>query len=215
MSVQQLEIQTSLPDARRAMRFSVLLRRCHMYLGLFLTPWLTMYALSTVVFNHWDLINQHYGGRMERFQPERETAYRKPFPANATLRQKGEQILDDLHLNGSFGIQQKQDSIVINRRDPVAPRRITFIPGQGKLIVERQAFRTAQLLTTLHSQVSYANKLTRVKLWAFTVDLTVVATFLLVITGFWMWWELKVTRRWGTFFVLFGVVLFGLFLRFA
>ncbi len=29
------------------------LRRTHMYLGLFLTPWLTMYALSTVVFNHW------------------------------------------------------------------------------------------------------------------------------------------------------------------
>lgn len=215
MSVQQVALQTPAPDSRQSIRFSVLLRRCHMYLGLFLTPWLAMYAVSTVVFNHADLINRHYGGRMERFAPEREAIYGKPFAAGATLRQKGEQILDDLHLNGSFGIQQKPDRIVIDRRDPLAPRRITFFPGTGKLIIERQALRAAQLLTTLHSQVSYTNKLARIKLWAFMVDLTAAATLLLVITGFWMWWELKVTRRWGAFLTLFGLVLFGLFLRFA
>lgn len=215
MSVQQLETPAPSPGLRPSLRWPVLLRRCHMYLGLFLTPWLAMYAVSTIVFNHPGLIEQHYGGRMARFAPERETDYRKPFPAGATLRQKGEQILDDLHLNGSFGIQQKQDRLVIDRRDPAAPRRITFLPARSKLIVERQAFRTDQLLTMLHSQVSYANKLTRVKLWAFTVDLTVAATFLLVITGFWMWWELKVTRLWGTFFALFGIALFGVFLWLA
>lgn len=212
MSLPPLEIQTPLAKPRPALRFSVWLRRCHMYLGLFLTPWLAMYAVSTVVFNHWNLID---GGRAPRFQRERAVPYRKPFPPGATLRQKGEQILEDLRSNGSFGIQQKPDSIVIDRRDPLAPRRITFFPARGQLIIERQAYRTSQLLTMLHSQVSYANKLTRIKLWALSVDLTVVATFLLVITGFWMWWELKVTRRWGAVCIVLGLALFGLFLGFA
>lgn len=202
-------------NVRQPISFAILLRRCHMYLALFLTPWLTMYAVSTVVFNHWERVNQLYGGRMDRFEPERQIAYRKPFAAEATLRSKGEQILQDLNLSGSFGIQQREDSLVIDRRDPVAQRRITYFPSSGKLLIERQAFRTANLLTTLHSQVGYINKLNRIKAWAVSVDLTAIATLLLVFTGFWMWWELKATRAWGGFFVLFGVALFGLFLRFA
>lgn len=214
-SLQQLESTIETPSARRPFRFGILLRRCHMYLGLFLTPWLTMYAVSTVVFNHYERINQIYGGHMERFEPEKEIDYKKSFAAGTTLRSKGEQILEDLKLSGSFGIQQRDSSLVIDRRDPVAPKRITYIPGRGKLIIEGRPFRTPNVLTMLHSQVGYTNRLNRIKAWAFSVDLTAIATILLVISGFWMWWELKVTRAWGAFFAIFGLVLFGIFLRFA
>lgn len=213
--LQELDTISAPAKVRQPLRFGILLRRIHMYLGLFLTPWLTMYALSTVVFNHWERINSYYGGQMGKFAVERELAYQKTFPAGATLRSKGEQILEDLNLNGSFGIQQREGSIVINRRDPAAPRRITYTPASGKIVIEREAFRAANLLTTLHSQVGYTNKLNRIKAWAASVDLTAFATLLLVLTGFWMWWELKVTRAWGTFFIVFGIALFGLFLRFA
>ncbi|HVW86073.1 MAG TPA: hypothetical protein VHB50_15395 [Bryobacteraceae bacterium] len=186
-----------------------------MYLGLFLTPWLTMYALSTIVFNHWGRINQYYGGKMGQYEPEKEVPYHKAFGAHEPLREKGVQILRDLNLSGSFGIREDEGRIIIDRRDPVRPRRITYAADQGKLIVERQSFRAAQLLTTLHSQVGYENKLKRVRIWAFSVDLSTVATILLVFTGFWMWWELKVTRVWGMVFVVSGLALVGLFLRFA
>lgn len=196
---------------RQRLSFALLLRRSHLYIGLFLTPWLAMYAVSTVVFNHWQLFNHS----AQPFQREREVAYDPTFAPDATLRAKGERILEDLHLSGSFGIQQRADRVIIDRRDPVTPRRITYFPGQRKLLLERQAFRAANWLTTLHSQVGYTNKLKRIKAWAFTVDLTAVATLLLTFSGFWMWWELKVTRRWGLFFALFGVALFGIFLRYA
>jgi hypothetical protein len=39
---------------------SVFLRRTHLYLGLFVTPWLMMYALSTLVFNHAALVDRFY-----------------------------------------------------------------------------------------------------------------------------------------------------------
>jgi hypothetical protein len=206
-------VQTSKP--RQPFRFRTFLRRCHMYLGLFLTPWLTMYAVSTVVFNHWGRINQFYSGKMGQFEPEKELPYTKEFTPHASLRSKGEQILKDFHASGSFGIRESEGRIVIDRRDPIAPRRFTYIPDERKMVIERQAFRTATLLTTIHSQVGYSSKLGQIKAWAVTVDLTTIATFLLVISGIWMWWELKVTRKWGMFFLLSGVALFGVFLRFA
>lgn len=49
-------VQTS--KGRQSFRFRIFLRRCHMYLGLFLTPWLTIYAARTVVFNHCSRLQQ-------------------------------------------------------------------------------------------------------------------------------------------------------------
>jgi hypothetical protein len=50
-----------LPSAKTegAAAVPVFLRRCHNVSG---TPRLTMYAVSTVVFNHWGRINQFYSG---------------------------------------------------------------------------------------------------------------------------------------------------------
>lgn len=195
--------------------FSLVLRRCHLYIGLFLTPWLTMYAVSTVVFNHWERISSFYQGHMDQFEREKEIAYTHVFSPGTTPRVKGERILDDLNLAGSFTVDKAKDRLVINRRDPIAPRRITYIPAEKKLIIERQPFRSANFLTTLHSQVGYTNKLKRIKLWAICVDATAIATVLLVLSGFWMWWELKATRRLGLAFAAFGFLLFTLFLTYA
>jgi hypothetical protein len=30
-------------------------------------------------------------------------------------------------------------------------------------------------------------------------------------SGLWMWWEMKLTRRWGAIFGMAGLALFGLF----
>ena len=122
-----LKSQTNRPSAIRD--FSLLLRRCHMYIGLFLTPWLTMYAVSTVVFNHWERISSFYQGRMDQFQMEKELAYTHVFSPGTSPREKGDRLLDDLNLAGSFTADKAKDRLVINRRDPLAPRRISYIPG--------------------------------------------------------------------------------------
>ena len=40
------------------MTFPQLNRRTHLYLGLFLTPWVLMYALSSIPFSHNDYFEQ-------------------------------------------------------------------------------------------------------------------------------------------------------------
>ena len=48
--------------------------------------------------------------------------------------------------------------------------------------------------------------------WAVSVDLFIVAALLWVLSGIWMWWEMKTTRRWGALALAGGIALFGLFL---
>ena len=202
------------PGALR--RLSLLLRRSHMYLALFLTPWMAMYALSTLVFNHFERVAQHYGGQMERYEKEKELAYGKAFPPGASPRTMAEEILRDLNLSGTLRVEQHPENrIVILRLDPVAPRKITYSQTEKRLLIEKQVFRTPVFLTALHSRLGYGSRHKINDAWAFGVDLSIFATFLWVLSGFWMWWELKATRRWGIVFAAAGFCLFGAFLIFA
>ena len=201
------------------MSFSLCVRRIHMYLGLFVAPWLVMYALSTIVFNHAVQVNRlykyMYGSKFDQYIPEGQLTYTKGFPDQTNARSEALQILTDLNLNGSFGVEDANERLVIDRRDPFVPRRIILYRATHQLVVERQESRLASVLTTLHTQVSYANKLNRIKAWAVAVDLAIATMLLLVASGFWMWWELKVTRFAGSLFMLLGLMLFGAFLFLA
>jgi hypothetical protein len=106
------------PGALR--RLSLLLRRSHMYIALFLTPWMAMYALSTLVFNHFERVAQHYGGQIERYEKDRELAYSKAFPPGASPRMMAEEILRDLNLSGTLRVEQRSENrMVILRLDPL------------------------------------------------------------------------------------------------
>ena len=112
------------------MPFSRLLRRIHMYLALFLTPWMLMYTLSTFVMNHRDDFREMYGGEMVRYEPESEQRYTGSFPPDANRQVVAEQILSDLKLEGRFGVRGnlQSEQMTINRQDPLEPRRITYFP---------------------------------------------------------------------------------------
>jgi hypothetical protein len=202
---------------RSALRsLSLLLRRSHMYLALFLTPWMAMYALSTLVFNHFERVAQHYGGEIERYEKEKELAYSKAFPPGTSPRTMAEEILRDLNLSGTLRVEQHPENrMVILRLDPVAPRKITYFQTEKRLLVEKQVFRTPVFLTALHSRLGYGSKHKINDAWAFGVDLSIFATFLWVLSGFWLWWESKAARRWGVFFAAAGICLFGAFLLLA
>jgi len=48
--------------------------------------------------------------------------------------------------------------------------------------------------------------------WAFTVDVFIAGVIFWALSGLWMWWELKVTRKLGAIALSGGVALFALFL---
>ena len=200
----------------RLSKVSLILRRSHMYLALFLTPWMTMYALSTVVFNHCERISGLYGGKMDRFDKAKELAYSKAFPPGAKPGLIAGEILKDLDLGGDANVETGDEGrIVITRLDPLRPTRITYFPSQKKLVVEKQVFRIPGFLTRMHARLGYCSRYRMANVWAFCVDLSIFATLLWILSGFWLWWELKVTRRWGWLSALAGLALFAMFLAMA
>src|SRR5262245_47796168 len=137
--------------------FSRLTRRTHMYLALFLFPWMLMYALSTLVMNHRAVFVRMYGSGPVPFEKERETVYDGVFPENAEPRAISTQILASLDLDGAHNVSRRKDgSVVINRNDLVTPRRITYTPADHKLVVEKQVYRSNAFLERFHRRRGYA-----------------------------------------------------------
>jgi hypothetical protein len=191
---------------------SKILRRVHMYLALFLTPWVLMYGLSTMAFNHHHALREWYGGAPP-FVLEKEVDYERAFPDSLGAQQIAQQILRDLDLDGRFRVRgNAARRLTILRQDPVSPTRVVFLPQERRVTVEVQETRTPNLLARLHVRRGYQSEYAVDDTWAVSVDLVIGAMLFWVLSGLWLWWELKVTRRWGAVAILGGLGLFGLFL---
>jgi len=184
-----------------------------MYLALFLFPWMLMYGVSTLVMNHRAIFVEKYGTGPIPFEKEREQTYDGFVPENAELRAISQQILASLGLDGAHNVSRRKDgAVVINRNDLVTPRRITFTPTDRKLVVETLQYRSNALLERFHRRRGYATGYRLDTIWAVTVDLVIVAMVFWVLSGLWMWWEMKVTRALGTLAFLGGAALFAFYL---
>jgi hypothetical protein len=155
-----------------------------------------------------------YGGPPPAMVMEREQAYDGVFPEQAGVQQVAEQILAGLNLEGTFTANRRtrDGAVVINRMDPIAPRRITYEPAAKKITIERVPWETRAYLERMHRRRGYQYDRPLEDAWAFSVDLFIAAVIFWVFSGVWMWWELKTTRRWGALAAVGGIGLFGVFL---
>jgi hypothetical protein len=189
---------------------SLLIRRLHMYLALFLTPWLLMYAVSTMAMNHREALVEHYGPINPPYEKESETTFTAAFPPNADAEQMARQILGALDLDGAHSVTRRNDgTLVIVRSDLLAQRRLTYTPATSKLLVERMPTHPNGMLERFHRRRGYATGYGLDTAWAVTVDLVIAALGAWVLTGLWMWWTLKSTRLAGAAAAGVGIALFA------
>jgi hypothetical protein len=193
--------------------FSKIVRRSHMYLALILFPWMLMYGLSTLVMNHRAIFIAKYGRGPAPFEKERELTYQGSFPENAEPQVVAQQILDSLDLDGAHTASRRKDgAIVINRNGLLVPRRLIYTPSDRKIVMEKMQYRANAMLERYHRRRGYATGYGVDTAWAISVDLVIIAMVFWVLSGLWMWWEMKVTRIAGALAVLTGSALFALFL---
>jgi hypothetical protein len=116
------------PTAADTPRFSRLVRRIHMYTGLFLAPWMVMYALSTLVMAHHEYVNSFYRSKSPVLVKERELDYSRAFPANLTREVIAHQILSDVDMEGAHSVSDGRNGspLVIQRQHALPQRRLTF-----------------------------------------------------------------------------------------
>jgi hypothetical protein len=193
---------------------SRLIRRTHMYLALFLTPWMIIYALSGLVLNHFETVRGWYGGKYADFEKIAEHSYDTAFSADATPRQIGAQILADLGLAGSFNVPANPPAgrLVFNRSAMATVHRVTYFRAERRVLVEKQKLSAPVLLNRAHFRSGYEQPFLAAKIWGAIVDLAVVGMLFWILSGVLMWWEIKPARAWGAVCALGGCGIFGVLL---
>ncbi len=184
-----------------------------MFLALFLTPWILMYALSTLAMHHRVLLT----GEHERVDPGYDLVKEEPFTlvaGNEDREAAAQIILQHLGLEGGFNVQGNLDqgSIRVFRNKPVGAYRITYETEPGILRVEQQKFEGTYFLEMLHRRRGYDQDFFANDFWALIVDGVILSILLWGATGLWMWWEMIRTRKPGALILTAGIVLFILFL---
>ena len=192
---------------------SKLIRRVHMYLALFLAPWLMMYAASTFVMNHRSWFHPR-PAVPPPFDKEREDVLRSQLPDGAAPRDIAVAVLRELGMEGAHNVNATADKqrITILRQETVAPRRIVFTPADNRVVIEKQVVQMPAFLERMHRRRGFQHPYALEDTWAFSVDLVIIAMVFWVLSGLWMWWEMKKTRMLGFVFGAAGCALFALFL---
>lgn len=190
------------------------IRRTHMYLALFLTPWVLIYALSSLVFNHLPTVRGWYGGDLGRFEQIDQFDYQASFTKETSAAEAARQILRDIDMDGSHFVQGSPtgERLTINRQAGTAARRIIYLPKEGRITVERQVYNTPGFLMRLHMRHGYEQPYAAAKAWGLGVEVTVLAMMFWIVSGIWMWWEIKSARMWGAVFALCGLGVFAILL---
>jgi hypothetical protein len=189
---------------------SKIIRRSHLYLALFLAPWVLMYALSTAAMNHRHYFIEKFGRGPAPWIKERELTYPGVFSENAAPRDISRQLLTSLELDGAHAVNRRPDgTLVITRHDLITPRRVTYAPATQKIVIEKTEPRAHALLERFHRRRGYDTGYALDTAWAVSVDVVIVALVFWALSGLWLWWEMKATRVLGALGLLGGLAVFA------
>jgi hypothetical protein len=184
-----------------------------MFAGLFFAPWMLMYALSTLVMTHRQYAASFFATKRPAMVVQRELDYSRSFPTNSTREEIALQLLKDLGLEGTHSLSggRNGQALVIYRQHAGTPARVNYDPAKSKVIIEREEFRSTSFLERMHRRRGY-NQYPLENTWGFAVDVAVVTMMFWSLSGIWLWWEIKATRRSGLLAIAAGVGLFAIFL---
>jgi hypothetical protein len=185
-----------------------LIRRLHLYAGLFLLPWVVMFGVSSIPLNHntaqdpvtWTQVAEH------RFDAS------LPAPGE-NLRPLGRAMMTAAGVAGGYFVNRANPRQVnVNHPDFLTPVRIIYYADQNRLTVEHRDFSVRQFITGLHFRGGYDMDGFGDTVWAVFVDVVSIALILWIATGIYMWWTLPSTRRWGWLALGSGLVCFAVIL---
>lgn len=177
---------------------NLVFRRTHLYLGMLMLPWMAMYALSTVVFNH----SEAFGLRRAGNAPwvllwEKDYAIEVP-AANDELRDTVRRLLTDNGLPaGAFGVQRQGQRLAINLPNFRRPTRLTYDIAGKNLRAEQKKNSPIEILIRLHERTGYGQERLLNKVWGLMVDIFCVGTLAWIGTGLYLWWKLPGVRASG------------------
>jgi hypothetical protein len=192
-------------------------RDLHLYLGLFVSPFLLLFAISVFFLNHAKVAPNQWTSV--------ETVQDIQVPGDLDRRQgrdavdAGQQILRQLEIEGEIGftrfVRQTQHFVF-----PVSTPRMEAsvdVDVNGRTaIVSKRSTTFLESLAYLHKMPGPHNVTIRGNwpptiAWRFAADATIYFVLFITISGVYLWWSLRAERRVGLVMLSAGfVTLMGL-----
>ncbi len=173
-------------------------RDLHLYAGLFLSPFVLLFAISTVLLNH---PSRPAPGK----PPAKRQASIKVPPGEMGSIPHAREILGQLGVTGEMDYVRhnaKAEKLLIPVSKPGESTRVEIDLKTGTATIEQEQRGLGDALNYLHKMpgphnVRFRGNWTYMSWWAVTTDVVVYGILFLTISGLYLWWKLKAERTVG------------------
>ncbi len=195
----------------RAMTWSHLNRRVHLYLGMALLPWFLMYGVSSIPFAHSAVFERLDAGKGPLWTLRMERPFTAEVPADPDgLRRLGRELMVAENITGvSYGVyRQNATQINVYAFSFWHSTQVKYFTDRGVFTVEDRRFRWDQFLTGMHARGGFEQEGILATSWSVVVDVVQIGILIWIASGLWMWWQIGSHRRSGAIAILAGAVSF-------
>ena len=191
-------------------KYYPLVRKLHLYFGLFISPFVLIFSISVLVFNHAGFLSQ---ADPVKTLPDIKTKL-DTIPFDTFDLGTARAISRKLNISGEIDfISKKEQEISFPVNKPGLRTRITVNTQNDSVLITRQAEGALRGMAYLHAMPGQHNVKLRgnsgfIQLWRVLADVVVYLLLLLTVSGIFLWYFLKAERSMGYYALALGTLLF-------
>ena len=192
-------------------RLDRLMRKLHLWTGLFLVPWMLVYATSAFLLNHPGLAGL-FGNKPPTWEQVNSFDFVPDDSFPAEPKEQARVLLAKADLEGAHRVQGKPNpnQMIIFRIRASGHYRVTWRKKQNRVLVERQTpFSMIRLVHFLHFRSGYRQPVNTYIAWAVIVDFVALSLLLWVVSGIYLWARMRRDRLSGGACFAMGCGLFA------
>ncbi len=187
------------------------IRALHLYFGLLISPFVLIFSVSVIVFNHPELINRF--STIKQLADIQTKLDKIPHDTTDLLTAKA--VIKKLNITGEIDFISKNDSSIsfpVNK--PGLTTRVTVNTVTNSVLITRKNEGALRGTSYLHAMpgphnVSIRGNSAFLKTWRVLADTVVYTLLFLTVSGVFLWFILKAERRVGLYAHIAGVLLFA------
>jgi len=192
------------------------MRWLHLYTGLFLVPWMAIYASSACMLNHGKWFQEHFDLKAE-WKVIREIDFTPDgaFPTGTSPEARQKQaaaILKLLDLDGPHFARPNppHPKLFIHRASGAGHYMVKWHSDESRIVVERQQpFSLYRLIHFLHFRHGYDRSYLAAWIWGLMVDVMALSVWLWIVSGIYIWARRPKKRLLGGICLSAGLILFA------
>jgi hypothetical protein len=190
--------------------FYQLIRTLHIYFGLFISPFILIFSISVLVFNHIGFLNKI--NPVKSLPVIRTKLDNIPYDTTDLLTAKA--IIRKLDLKGEIDfIIKNDDQISFPVNKPGLKTRVEVNTHTDSVVITRQIEGSMRAMNYLHIMPGQHNAKIRgnslfLKIWRLMADAVVYFLLFLILSGIILWYSLEIERNKGFYAIILGILFF-------